>query len=733
MITFGRMYAANFGPFAELVFEWNRPGLTLICGENRDTDAAKSNGSGKSHIIRCLIWTLFGDTIEPGNYSVVRVGAEKASASLEFSVEARHYRVQREQTKSRSKLDLFAIEAGVESRISGATQTATQAEIESLLGMDLDTMRATVVYAQNDRKRFADPSMTDKDRKAILKKAIRLEGLDQALVYVKKQRDDLTGQLGVLTGSLQALRAQRRPDEVADLTNELQAVLDTIPPLRSQVAAIEGAESVLRDAEVELAAYGSVRSDLETSRGEKRAAESVLRETQQRQFQLKNELAELLVRTAKMKGAEQEIVLLRTKIADLQTTIERLESLTPECEAAQRVVEETRKQRDDAIQVQAELSTALREVERQLALFALGKCPTCGTPTNTGALVSLLETLQNDRDGLTADLKQATALVAGFETGPLEAKQRDLAGQIAGLERAKADLLSLQRQVRVLEGGSASAVETEVADLEGKIVAVQRAEKAASNTFQGVEQKVAGLEAKLAEVSALEAALRAAQAELTEARVAQSRLEAAEVSAAALRRKRDEAVRLARQLEEQIAEAEAATARLQSEKYLYEFWVEGFGNTGVPSYMLDAIVDELAIDANAYLDILSDGDLQVSFDTQTTLKSGEMRDRFAVVVDVEKAGNVRPSGGQWRKIEIACDLALMDLVARRERASIDMLVLDECLDGLDAEGQARVVELLTHLRTKRQSIFVITHATALPDVFESVVTVTKLDGVATLN
>jgi len=71
---------------------------------------------------------------------------------------------------------------------------------------------------------------------------------------------------------------------------------------------------------------------------------------------------------------------------------------------------------------------------------------------------------------------------------------------------------------------------------------------------------------------------------------------------------------------------------------------------------------------------------------------------------------------------------LMDLVASREGEHLDLLALDEVLDGLDSEGCQRVLMLLQKLRSQRNSIFVISHEAEVAEMFEKAVMAVKENG-----
>jgi DNA repair exonuclease SbcCD ATPase subunit len=138
--------------------------------------------------------------------------------------------------------------------------------------------------------------------------------------------------------------------------------------------------------------------------------------------------------------------------------------------------------------------------------------------------------------------------------------------------------------------------------------------------------------------------------------------------------------------------------------------------------------------ANHYLETLADGDILMEFTTQRELKSdkGALRDEIAINWTIEGIAGYPPSGGQQRKMEVATDLALMDLAEAREGSGLSMFMADEILDGLDAEGTERVMSLLQDLRARRSTVFVISHASSMHELFERQFTVVKEDGVSRL-
>jgi DNA repair exonuclease SbcCD ATPase subunit len=189
------------------------------------------------------------------------------------------------------------------------------------------------------------------------------------------------------------------------------------------------------------------------------------------------------------------------------------------------------------------------------------------------------------------------------------------------------------------------------------------------------------------------------------------------------------------QVKKLMAEGEKHEAKRTelSEAMAYtHFWVRGFSPQGLPSFVLDAVMPFLTDRTNEYLETLADGDITMSVSTQRELKSQKdaVRDEISILWDIEGNQGVAKSGGQRTRMNLAMDLALMDLAASREGIQLDLLMIDEALDGLDKEGTARVVQLLQQLRKRRGSIFVISHSDDVSEAFEHGLVVVREDGVS---
>ncbi|MMZ43649.1 putative DNA double-strand break repair Rad50 ATPase [compost metagenome] len=171
-----------------------------------------------------------------------------------------------------------------------------------------------------------------------------------------------------------------------------------------------------------------------------------------------------------------------------------------------------------------------------------------------------------------------------------------------------------------------------------------------------------------------------------------------------------------------------------SEHDKYKFWVNSFGNQGIKSVMLDSVTPFLNERCNYYLTKLAGNSIEVTFSTQQKIKSGvnkgQMKDKFEVVVDNKNGdANYRGnSGGEKRRVDIAINMALQDLVLSRTNKKFDLIVYDECFEGLDSVGCENVIQLLNEKAKQCGTVLVITHNDNLKQLFSKSMKMVKTGG-----
>ena len=165
----------------------------------------------------------------------------------------------------------------------------------------------------------------------------------------------------------------------------------------------------------------------------------------------------------------------------------------------------------------------------------------------------------------------------------------------------------------------------------------------------------------------------------------------------------------------------------------YDFWINAFSDSGIKSFVFDLICSNLTNKANGYLNILSGGAFSISFDTQKMTKSGELREKFDCVIhkDGEKVDYSSYSGGEKRRISLAVDMALSDIMSDYHGSKFNLVVFDEQDSYLDDQGRKQYLNLLKSLG-KDKNVFVVAHDNQFKGYFDNVITVEKSKGLSRL-
>ncbi|EPA8429196.1 exonuclease, partial [Escherichia coli] len=168
---------------------------------------------------------------------------------------------------------------------------------------------------------------------------------------------------------------------------------------------------------------------------------------------------------------------------------------------------------------------------------------------------------------------------------------------------------------------------------------------------------------------------------------------------------------------------------IQEQALLLEKARQVYSPAGVRSHILTSVTPFLNIRTAEYLNTLSDGNIVAEWSTMETTKKGEYRDKFNI--SVIKTGSSKSfqtlSGGEKRKVRIACSLALQDLVASRASKNIELFIGDEIDDALDTAGLERLMGILEAKARERGTVMIISHK-EMKSWFREIITVEVKEG-----
>ena len=635
MIAIESIEIKDFGCIFVAKMPLSGRGMTLISGENRDTDAANNNGCGKTTIGHALTWGLFEETLDPlYRYDrVIRKGCSRAEVKIRVVVSGSQWLVTRIREAGHTILTLVVLNnEGVTISPWPGAPNDLQAKIHALLGRDFRSFCNTSFFGQADQKRFF--SARDLDKKETLHRILR-------------------------TDIFRACEKQLRE-------NTLKVLYSTIDEFSER--------------ERNLVAR-TLEHDVDDLRRRSYDWETNLSNKIERELSSSNDLI------FRARTYDEELNRKRgvydSQIADLQNEIIKLTPLAEQFDLLRDQKEtigiKIQSARERLVAANVNIETAQEKLDR----LSGDECPTCTAPLDSAAPARYLEAIR---------LESAAARV----------ERTTVAGDLRKLEveydMTMEAMESVQdSRLRLLDATHA------VEKLESEFDAMRRDSRNARQQLK--ERAMEHVErAKLLqrEENPFEKQLKVSLEHIGN-------------------------------LDAELAETRRLLEAKREELSYYEFWVRGFGSRGLPSMMLDSIMPFLTERTNYYLRVLTDGDIVVEFSTLRELKSkkGETRDEITVSCTIEGVEDVAPSHAQRRKLEIATDMALIDLAGTRESAG-DFLFLDEVMDGLDDEGEARVLRLLRELRKRYSSILVVTHETGLSESFDRTIRVLKENNAATV-
>jgi len=184
-----------------------------------------------------------------------------------------------------------------------------------------------------------------------------------------------------------------------------------------------------------------------------------------------------------------------------------------------------------------------------------------------------------------------------------------------------------------------------------------------------------------------------------------------------------------KELEESIKQTDEKRRVAEERVEILQDAVSVYGPAGVRAHVLDTVTPYLNDRTSHYLSALADDNIHAVWNTLTTNAKGEVKEKFQIEVTNDKGAESFDglSGGEKRKVRLACAMALQDMVASRATKPINIFIADEVDHALDESGLERLMTVLNDKAKERGTVLVISH-NSLSDWIDEVITVTKEKG-----
>lgn len=182
-----------------------------------------------------------------------------------------------------------------------------------------------------------------------------------------------------------------------------------------------------------------------------------------------------------------------------------------------------------------------------------------------------------------------------------------------------------------------------------------------------------------------------------------------------------------KQLQAKLAEKRSAEAELNIESDLLSL----LGREGFLGSIFDEVLDEISTETNNTLSAVPNtSHVTLEFKSESVTQKGTVKKSIIPVITVgDYTAPIKSalSGGMLSVLELATDLAVMNVVSRRTGIVPGYLILDESFTGIDNKSKESCFELL-QIYAKDRLIIVIDHDTEFKSLFDKVITVECING-----
>jgi exonuclease SbcC len=480
------------------------------------------NGVGKTTIIESIAWALFGnveEVVRTSRESVRRAAAgqsESCGAIVEFELGGTEYRIEREM--GGKSLSMRA-ELRSKGTVLADGDKPVRRMVEKLLGMDHKSFFTSVFARQKELN--ALQNVAAGERKKVVLRMLRIDGIDDVLVDVRADKRDLKAKV---EGAQKTLTTEDGREKEKVLKERLPEITSALELAAKQYVEAERRES---QAAKELEAVKAKRDELKKDDEAYNSAASDLKAKQSSLFEQGKRLESITGRIETAESKLKRLPELERQDSEFKSAAERKETLEKarvKHEKAKAVAEEIERDRADM---------ARRTADIEKLAQGLGKT------SEIEAQIAALET---------------SKLECEESKGSLSGRMGELRAKVAkGLDSAEKDRKKLKEIQEAGRKGTCPTCERVLEDAYDLLVK-KLAESAAEADRQAkeFEADIAKLESELQGVIRKEDAIRKKRARLDEEAIRARRLESS------LAERRGELAKLS----EKVAQREKALSDL---------------------------------------------------------------------------------------------------------------------------------------------------------------------------
>ena len=638
-MKFKKLIAQNFLSLRDVELELDERGLVLICGENRDNPDFQSNGAGKSSITESLAYVLYGRTMRGirGDDVVNNVSKKNCKVMLDIEDDdGTQYRISRFRKHSQQGNKFYLYCNGKD--ITPKSEADFTQFIVNLLQMDYLTFTSSIMYSSSS---FKFSSATDSELKAAFD---TLLGFD---IY-KDCQDEAKSELRVIQSKIDEVNSKvsSQEDEITRVESEIEEASlnqsEFNDSVQQEIADIKESivenEKLIEDVESEIEKLNDTISELD----EEIESFEFLVEKSKKSVEKSKEISDELSNCKDLISKyDKDLTKSNAEISKLQSRIESNTSMVSRLNSKKSALE-----------------TKIYDVTNSVGT----PCPTCGQPLTKDSITSAIEELN-------AQIKELDEEISEYSDSSEEAKLKivEFESNIATTDNNKEDI-----QSRIEELSAQYKKSSKLRDKYQELV--QRLSELNKERSDNTVKK----EKLFGRISLLRDRIEGSNNTIKSKESMNNPYDSII----------DKLEQKKQKLVESIEKYQEVLKVHEDERKLCDFWCKAYSNSGIKSLLLDDVTPYLNRQANKYLRKLSSDHMEIVFSTQSTLKSGEVREKFSVEVINADGGSSYSSNstGEKKRVDIAINLALQSLVASRSNKKLNIMFMDEIwMDWMNLE------------------------------------------------
>lgn len=670
--------AKNFLSWKELDFPLSQ-GVTLIEGWNHDDETPE--GSGKSAILNALSWAFYGCIPKDAKTDdVIREGQKSCEVEIEFESGWKIVR-------SRKPNDLYLWSPETKDKVKGKDAKETQTLIEQFVGMSFETFCQSVYFAQNYPSKFVTANETEKAK--ILSEIQDLGQFDKARKEVMARIKTLEAE--EFSTSKDASHLEQSCRDLETKINDFKKLKESaeneiksnIKRMSEQIDLLEaGAGEVCE--KLEKINLEELNGKLAELKADNQALTEERAKSKAELDGLSDKKASKTRLSVKIDHKEKDLKAISEVPGTLKKKIEFQESKVDALAAA-------------VVEAEAELKAA----EEALANPEKSKCPTCkqdwdGDPSHYIKEVEKAKKAVGNAQGALSSHYQLIADI-----------KRQLKTSEEMPAKLKEEIAELKEERNQIEIPATETLEKSISDVGASLKALAEIQAAIEQEIRYYAKLESDLEAKGKEIERMKASLAAEKKKNTS--------------------QFDDKITVAeKDLKAKLVMAGDLMDKLKDLKHkLVQLEVLKDGYKETKSATFQGLLLDMNRKANKYLTDLFEQPVKINFTNE-----GEGGELSKIQVEVTIDGQPRPlglySGGQFRRIQLAVDLALSDIVSSRGKA-LKLRIFDEYMKDLSEVSMEKVLKLL---ETLKGSTILIEHNSIFKSIVSNTFSVELVDGVS---